>query len=377
MKVNGWRSVKNVAVALVAVLLMCGYSYAGGTTFGITSVKAKVGDNSNPNNISSIAKRMAVEGQTIYIVYQSPNSSGGLDVKLTQFSIDEMAAGSTEVVAVAPDAYYAYGASVAVGSGRIHVVWSEWDSTISQMIAYYTHRDINSTYWSAKTSVGTGYYPSIVANDAGDVVVYTSGYTTSTDNGDTWDEINAPGSFQNSLAMDDQGNLYVTYTNYYVYFSKRDAITRNWSTPAMVSSINNSGSPRIALYGGNIYIAWARAQEPGQPRGLYVSSSSDGGATWTPNTITDDSLIASAYGIDLAVDQNGTLNLVWGVWLNSTQYELYFARSRNGVSNWTVPLSVIQNTYSHALIDVDSAGKAYILFSNYNPITAMYLTAEQ
>jgi|KBSSwiStaDraftv2_1062776.scaffolds.fasta_scaffold25898_6 hypothetical protein len=128
------------------------------------------------------------------------------------------------------------------------------------------------------------------------------------------------------------------------------------------SNVNPNANLGWSLAGGGtvdaagaVYFAWAGYKKNGQAKGpvnLYVSRSTDGGATWT-NILVDVSasppdcsaaLCGWAYlgaQMTLTSDDAGTL---YGLWNMGTVDEgperIYFARSTNGGTTWTSKFDV-------------------------------------
>ena len=106
---------------------------------------------------------------------------------------------------------------------------------------------------------------------------------------------------------------------------------------------------------GNVYFAWAGYKKHGQATGpvnLFVSRSTDGGATWT-NIVVDvsasppdcsDYQCGWAYlgaQIALAGDEAGTLYALWNMGaVDKGPERMYFARSTNGGTTWTAKKDV-------------------------------------
>ncbi|MEW6403120.1 MAG: sialidase family protein [Chloroflexota bacterium] len=126
--------------------------------------------------------------------------------------------------------------------------------------------------------------------------------------------------------------------------------------------INQNGKLGWALAGGgtitpngSIYFAWAGYEQNGGARGnvnLYVSRSTDGGATWT-NKVIDVSaappdcsafLCGWAYlgaQMTMASDSAGTIYLLWNSGSTAREPErIYFAKSTNGGNTYTTKFDV-------------------------------------
>jgi hypothetical protein len=143
--------------------------------------------------------------------------------------------------------------------------------------------------------------------------------------------------------------------------------------------VNRTGAGKLgwSLAGGgtvdpadNVYFAWAGYEQNGGAKGpvnLFISKSSDGGATWT-NTLIDVSaappdcsafLCGWAYlgaQLTMASDPAGTLYALWNAGaVDKGPERIYFAKSTDAGANWSAKEDV-----SAALAGVDHAFPAIV-----------------
>jgi len=155
-------------------------------------------------------------------------------------------------------------------------------------------------------------------------------------------------TFDPALASDTAGNAYYVlggaplsgnYPNS-IAVAKRDAGTGEWSAPVAVTFNSNKvfddkywiAVDRSASdYSGRVYVVWDRNTATNQI--LYISSSGNGGQTWTSPTKIDDgrSKFERVIGAYVTVDNAGT---VYVSWHNYAKNIIYLDRSTNGGVSW-------------------------------------------
>jgi hypothetical protein len=195
-------------------------------------------------------------------------------------------------------------------------------------------------------------YPGSCASNPCGVVAYES-----TDAGGTWTETGLATSwngatfgitFDPALAADADGNVYYVlggaplsgnYPNS-IAVAKRSAATGTWSTPVAVTFNSNkyfddkywiAVDRSLSPYRGRIYVVWDRNTSTNQI--LYLSSSNNGGATWTAPIKIDDgkSKFERVIGAYATVDATGG---VYVSWHNYAKGIIYVDRSINGGLSW-------------------------------------------
>ena len=100
------------------------------------------------------------------------------------------------------------------------------------------------------------------------------------------------------------------------------AMAASWSTPAQLSSSGNSSSVDVVTLNSRTAVAaYSESNEQGEPEGLFVRRSNDGGVTWGPP------VMVSAKGNFPALAANGmNVDLVF----NSGSGRVRYARSTDG-----------------------------------------------
>ncbi|MBI3243888.1 MAG: exo-alpha-sialidase [Chloroflexi bacterium] len=215
--------------------------------------------------------------------------------------------------------------------------------------------------WDAQIVVdpvdGQTMYASWLQNGKSDTVV-----AKSIDFGATWSVVTA----ESTNAGTDKPILAVRGQNVYVVFNHAQKVwaasSHNGGATFTVAQINPNAKLGWSLAGGgtvtpdgSVYFSWAGYKQNGGAKGpvnLYVSKSSDGGATWT-NTVLDVSgappdcsayLCGWAYlgaQMTMASDAAGTLYALWNSNVtDKTPSRIYFAKSTNGGGTWSTKADV-------------------------------------
>jgi len=220
------------------------------------------------------------------------------------------------------------------------------------------------------------------------------GFSTSTNGGVSWTNGSLPGlttAFQNGsftaasdpvVAYDSAHGQWLISTlpigtPVRVAVSRsRDGIT--WDNPIFVSNTPNADKNWIACdntstspHFGNCYQIW---DDPSQNGLIFLSTSSDGGATWSAATNTADG--AQGLGVVPVIQPNGNVivpYMKFGTQTNPVSNQMAF-RSTDGGATWGVsaPISSITdhaqagNLRSSPLptAQADSTGKIYVLWQD-------------
>lgn len=142
-----------------------------------------------------------------------------------------------------------------------------------------------------------------------------------------------------------------------------------WSAGVKVNDDTGNAAqyePTIAIGSdGTLYLAWVDERN-GNPD-IYVARSNDNGTTWSTNVRADDDKTMSTQSEpSLIYDNDNTLYLTWRDQRNVDEGDIYFARSVDGGSTWS--LSVRANDFRSPValnspkLASDGKGTLYLAF---------------
>lgn len=256
---------------------------------------------------------------------------------------------------------------------------SDHGSTWGSPFVIYPSGASSGGQWDSQVVVdpvdGETVYVSFMQNNKSDIVVGKS-----TDFGATWSFVVADatnsGTDKPILAVRGQ-DVYVVYNHSQTIWS---ASSHDGGQTFTEVKVNQNGKLGWSLAGGgtvtpngNVHFAWAGYESNGGAKGkvnLFVSSSTNGGASWTTKTIDissappdcADFLCGWAYlGAQLVMtsDSAGNIYLLWNSGSAPRGPErIYFAKSTNGGNTYTTKQDVSlapQGTH-HAFPAIAAAG---------------------
>lgn len=229
---------------------------------------------------------------------------------------------------------------------------------------------------------GRTVYVSFMQNNKSDILVGKS-----TNFGVTWSFVTA----DSTNAATDKPILTVRGQDVYVVYTHTQtayvAYSHNGGSSFTEVKVKKGGNLGWALAGGgtvtpngNVFFSWAGYEGNGGASGnvnLFVSKSTNGGATWTTNVIHVSSsppqcpefLCGWAYlgaQMVMASDANGTIYLLWNAGSAATGPErIYFAKSTNGGNSWStkVDVSTAPSGTHHAFPAIAAVGNGDVRIS--------------
>jgi hypothetical protein len=248
----------------------------------------------------------------------------------------------------APESFFegaAYSGLPAITSdseGRLHVLWSE-DSGPGEVGAALRYTRWDGKQWTSPTTVLQS-----TAENLDEPAVIAVG-----------EQLHAVWSSGQSGG--------ISYSRAFV----RDAyIAGGWSEPKSLPGPSAAGSqPNIeASTDGHLHAAYAIPLNEG--RGIYYTSSGDGGEDWSEARLVFDAATAGWAMVDspdLAVDVHGLLHIVWiraSLPDHGPPLGVYYARSLDGGETWSEPIEIATGPYAWPQIAVSAPGQVHILWND-------------
>lgn len=179
----------------------------------------------------------------------------------------------------------------------------------------------------------------------------TEAYWTK-DGGNTWTAVDLGGQGDPGVAFDRAGNAYFSYidSNYGISVRKSTDGGVSWAPAVQVASspITNGGEDKPAIGVGpdhtntaidRVYVGW---DDEGAGDVLQVSSSGDGGATWTA-PVSVDGQTAEIYA-QPAVGADGTFYIAWDNFANASGSKIMFSSSLNDGTTFSTPVVAATST---------------------------------
>ncbi len=286
------------------------------------------------------------------------------------------------------------GPSIAVDTcSNINVVWWDCRDGFESKDIYFSRSTDEGLTWSTSVKVndefpGNCINPSLDVDDSGNLYVawedHRNGsdiyFTTSSDSGGTWthpnvrvNEHSTRGSYNPSLAVDDNGNIYVTWTDDRngpsdIYFAKSTDGGSTWTTPNMKVNSPSTGYQLLSHVavgdGGWVYAVWCD-NRTGVWDGFF-SMSKDSGRTWSPDVRVNDDDHRHVDDPRVAVGKDGAIYVVWKVG------GIYLAKSTDDGETWTSPNIKVNSDsldmigYSQPCISVGDSEKVYVVWRARN-----------
>ena len=253
-----------------------------------------------------------------------------------------------------------------------------YNSPSSSMSVPLNSRLLPGVYNQVQTSVATNPVNNNFMSAAAITDLYPGGYTTgaffTTNGGNNWTGTNSikmqNGSIISTvgdpiIVTDKNGTSIISFTapplsgsDFKVGVCYSTNYGAFWSSPVYVPGVGRAdkvisaadNSPLSPEY-GKVYIVYSDFIN----MGLYFSSSTDGGASWSNVTRLSPSGLDARVGASIVIGKEGQLYVSWPYYDPVTQGNFVgFAKSTNGGSNWTA------NDKAFLVNSVRIAHKVYI-----------------
>jgi hypothetical protein len=119
------------------------------------------------------------------------------------------------------------------------------------------------------------------------------------------------------------------------------SVSLNSSQATETSDVSLGARPAIAISGkGEVFVGFEGYEKSSNVSDIFVSSSVDGGKTWTAPVNVSKTTGASS-DPDIVVEQSGAIDLVWSdTKSGDDKADIFFSRSSDGGKTWQIPLDV-------------------------------------
>ncbi len=293
-----------------------------------------------------------------------------------------------------------------ISSTNIHVTKAQYDENNNQNNGYFF--DQSTWNWTTTEVISNdntdfSYVPSLAIDSANSIHIawesvdlggaladhkisykrwdaLTQSWTTT----ETISTESTLGSFNPSVAVDDNNNLHVVWgdeTNYDgsgddrdIFYKQWNATTSTWTTTEVVSteSAGYSRKPSLAVDSfGNAYVSWDDNSSGNMH--IYYKRRNVATSSWTT---TENLSSAAFWGADYSkidVDIYGKVHVVWEQ-MAAGDVDLYYIRWNASTSSWTSAVDVSPAIMYDALypsIDSDSQGNVYVAYAG-NPDSSQW-----
>jgi hypothetical protein len=340
---------------------------------------------SSPQNLSDNqgdagGAQIAVDSTgNIYVAWGGPGSSS--DSIFFTHSSDGGTTFSTPMIISNHPSGGARGPSMAVDSGgNINVTWG--GAYLPRTLFFSRSSDGGATF-STPVSVsnsGEAQDGQVAVDSSGNInVVWCDGYgefqvafSRSVNGGASFSAPNivsyAGETCHPAMTLDSKGNIYIAwdlqpYGDIYVGRSSDGGATFSYTDITNKTTNATSSHERITTdLSGNIYVVWTQIPSGDNHTYVFLSHSSDGGATFsTPQNLSNN--LGADDDPQIAAGLNSNINIVWRD-IAPGNSQVFFAQSSDGGASFSTPqnLSNDSGTAGNPVIAMDSTSNVNILW---------------
>jgi hypothetical protein len=301
-------------------------------------------ENLTNNEGYSSSPAIAVDGQSIYVVWQDNVPGSDMSDEIYFKKSDDGGITWTAGKRLTNNRVSTQLPAISVNGLNIYVTWQDYDLKNQNYEIYFKKSDDGGDTWTPRRrltyTMDQSLAPAIAAEGSNVYVVwedYRPGighfqlyFKKSDDEGATWTTKrltwNAGDSFFPAMAVNGS-NIYVVWQdyrlgngNYEIYFKKSNDGGVTWMTERLTNNTGSSERPAIAADGSNICVVWQDSTSGNDD--IYLNKSGDGGVTWTTKRLSNNA--GNSLYPAIAIDG---LN-IYVVWqdITSGNFEIYFRK---------------------------------------------------
>ncbi len=295
---------------------------------------------------STVTTAIATDGQDVVHLAWEDWRDGGYSEIYYKHSTDGGATWSGDTRLTTTDSISS-APLIAVADAITHLLWQE--NSESRTEFYYQHSTDNGTTWSSAQKLidadvmsiqGNTLYPSFSVAALGNTVhlAWNSGsddtlgdiyYKRSSDGGNTWDtDVHLISDLEGSLAPSiaasgtlvglvwTQSNLDTLNPKSFVCFKRSTDGGATWSDQTIISDTTRlafffSDNPQIAISNQLVAVVWGAVDAITDSMAqIYFTSSTDGGVTWSEETALAPEDVHASFP-SLSIDPSGAVHIVW------------------------------------------------------------------
>ena len=260
---------------------------------------------------------------------------------------------------------------IAADGNAVHVVWTDFRDGNYEI--YYKRSTNTGISWGADTRLtnNTAYSEDPSLSVSGSVVhvvwedtrdgnseIY---YKRSTDGGSNWGPdarlTNDPLESKLPCVSVSGSIVHVVWNdyrdvNYEIYYKRSTDGGASWGADTrLTNNTAYSEYPSISVAGSDVHVVWNDFRDGSDQ--TYYERSTDGGASWGPDTrLTNDS-VGSQYP---SVSVSGSVvHVVWADWRDGN-LEIYYKRSTDGGASWGADTRLTNNPFGSIFPSVSASG---------------------